>query len=686
MRSTADARGAGTAAAIALLLIGLVAVFVERTAAELQDAMANVQHTHEVIARLQRLDASLGDSENARRGYALTSDATFVEEYESARARVRVLRNELRELIRDNPDQQRRMDELDGAFDARLAALERAISASRAGADDERDAQATREGRALGARTRGVLSAMSAEEERLLKERRIRTEDAVRWQRRAQIVGIAMALGLLAWAVARLRRETMTRARSEAAQATILHSIAEAVIATDTDGRVTRMNAVAEKLTGWSRDEAFGRPASEVFRLEREEREGDSDEDGGKVLVAKNGTELPVAHYEAPIEDPDGTGSGSGSVVVFRDVTAERAVEAERRRLTAFFDSIIENIPNMVFVKDATNLRFELLNRAGEELLGMSRGDLIGKSDADFFPKEQARAFVDADRDVLANGVVKDIPEEPIDTKRGRVWLHTKKVPVFDAAGRPRYLLGISEDITERRRAHEELAAARDALAASNDELESFSYSVAHDLRAPLRAIDGFSQALLEDYTHALDANGQDFLRRISTAARRMGDLIDALLQLARLSRAEAAVQPIDLSALARGIAAELSTQYPRTHVDIAPKLVARGDIGLVRVAVQNLLDNAFKFSGKREAARVEVGARDGAFFVRDNGSGFDAGAAKNLFGAFQRFHRAAEFAGTGIGLATVQRVIRRHGGRVWAESEPGKGAAFFFTLTPEAR
>jgi light-regulated signal transduction histidine kinase (bacteriophytochrome) len=225
-------------------------------------------------------------------------------------------------------------------------------------------------------------------------------------------------------------------------------------------------------------------------------------------------------------------------------------------------------------------------------------------------------------------------------------------------------------------------------LQAANRELETFSYSVSHDLRAPLRSIDGFSQALLEDFGDRLDAQGQDYLTRIRGATQRMAELIDALLGLSRVTRAELSREPVDLTAMAQTIAADLQRNEPSRRVEfvIADGLTASGDARLLRVMLENLLGNAWKFTAKQPQAGIEVGSLiqpDGppAFFVRDNGAGFDMAYADKLFGAFQRLHRMNEFHGTGIGLASVQRIIHRHGGRVWAEGEVGQGATFYFTL-----
>lgn len=224
-------------------------------------------------------------------------------------------------------------------------------------------------------------------------------------------------------------------------------------------------------------------------------------------------------------------------------------------------------------------------------------------------------------------------------------------------------------------------------IQAANQELETFSYSVSHDLRAPLRSIDGFSQALLEDYADRLDDHGRDYLQRIREGAQRMGRLIDGMLALSRVSRAALAREPVLLSAEARVIAAELKRSDPAREVEfvIAPNVSGDGDSRLLRIVLENLLGNAWKFTAKTRAARIEFGTTtDGArptYFVRDNGAGFDMKYAEKLFGAFQRLHSPDEFPGTGIGLATVQRIIHRHGGRAWAEAEEQRGATFYFTL-----
>jgi light-regulated signal transduction histidine kinase (bacteriophytochrome) len=237
----------------------------------------------------------------------------------------------------------------------------------------------------------------------------------------------------------------------------------------------------------------------------------------------------------------------------------------------------------------------------------------------------------------------------------------------------------------------QQLEVANRELETVNKELEAFSYSVSHDLRAPLRTIDGFTHALLEDYDQHLPEEGQNFLTRIRTATRRMAELIDALLSLAGVTRKSLERVSVDLGALATKIFAELQSQQPDRHVScsISEDLIVNGDRQLLQIALENLIGNAWKFTAKWEDAHIEVGIQEDIgeqiYFIRDNGAGFNMDYKDRLFGAFQRLHSMAEYPGTGIGLATVQRIIHRHGGRIWAESTIGQGTTFYFTI-PEVR
>ena len=259
-------------------------------------------------------------------------------------------------------------------------------------------------------------------------------------------------------------------------------------------------------------------------------------------------------------------------------------------------------------------------------------------------------------------------------------------------------MVGTIQDITERKQADNEIRRLNTELEqrvqqrtaqleAVNRELEAFSYSVSHDLRAPLRGIDGWSLALAEDFQSSLNEKANEYIGRIRNEAQRMGALIDDLLQLSRVARAEIVFKPVDLSALVRSISVRIQELYPGRHIQfiIEDGLTVEGDSQLLDIALTNLLDNSSKFTAPRVDARVEFGKNnmDGknVYFVRDNGVGFDMTYAEKMFGAFQRMHKTSEFPGTGVGLATVQRIIRRHSGKVWANAAVGHGATFFFTL-----
>lgn len=344
-------------------------------------------------------------------------------------------------------------------------------------------------------------------------------------------------------------------------------------------------------------------------------------------------------------------------------------------------DAVIEGMDDGVIAVDLRG-RVVDLNPAAQRILDHPASEVLGS----------ALALVAPDLDALIEGYgASSEAHKEVELGGGpaRRSYDLTLSSLRDREGRRTGWLLMLHDVTERKRVERELIRQRAELAHSNAELEHFAYLIAHDLRAPLRSISGFSHILLEDHADRLDEEGRDHLQRVRAAALRMDRLIDELLELSRLTRAEMRHQAVDLSALARELAAELEHDQPtrRAEFVIADGLSANGDARLLRVALWNLLDNAWKFTSKEDKARIEFGSttRDGelAYFVRDNGVGFDETYADKLFGAFQRLHASEEFEGTGIGLATVARIVHRHGGRVWAEGVVGEGATFYFALGP---
>lgn len=380
---------------------------------------------------------------------------------------------------------------------------------------------------------------------------------------------------------------------------------------------------------------------------------------------------------------------------VRQDLRQRRAVESRLQQANRFLESLLENIPAMVFVKDAQDLRFVRFNRAGERLLGYPRDELIGRRDRDFFPAQQADGFVEMDRKVLAQGDILEIPEEEIDTRdRGRRILHTYKVPLRDASGEPKLLLGISLDVTEQKAAERrivalnaELVRQTELLQSSNEELEAFCHSVSHDLRAPLRAINGYAQLLEQEYGPRFDAEGARFLRTICNACDRMARLIDDLLEFSRIGRQTLEDAPVDMTEVVRKVisdALEGRKLLPPTILT-GDLPAVRGDRNMLRLVWCNLIDNAIKYTSAVESPRITIDAETFAdeivYSVRDNGIGFDMRYSNKLFGVFQRLHSDVQYPGNGVGLAVAHRIIERHGGRIWAHSEPGCGAIFRFAL-----
>ena len=417
--------------------------------------------------------------------------------------------------------------------------------------------------------------------------------------------------------------------------------------------------------------------------------------EGDYTITTRGGQQRIWAFSSAPLGAlPDGR---RVVISMAMDITERKQVKESLRQSEERFAKAFRASPALLVISRMSDGITIDINESYLRLFGYTRQEVIGRSviELNVYVNPDERAEVV--RKLREQGAIRDY-EIALRTKSGEIremLLSAETIETDDET----CILAILIDITDRKRAEEEVrklnaeleqrVVERTAqLEAANKELEAFSYSVSHDLRAPLRSIDGFSQALIEDYADKLDATGQDYLRRIRAACTRMGQLIDDLLNLSRLTRSDMCRKQVDLSALAEEVVIWLQKLQPERQVEIAiaPGLVAHGDQRLLRVALENLLENAWKFTAKRPRARIEFGATqlDGAtvYFVRDNGAGFDMAYADKLFGVFQRLHTTAEFEGTGIGLATVQRIVTRHGGRVWAEGAVDQGATFYFTLS----
>jgi len=384
---------------------------------------------------------------------------------------------------------------------------------------------------------------------------------------------------------------------------------------------------------------------------------------------------------------------------------AQEALKAQR----VFLRNIIDTAPNCIFVKDCQG-RYTLVNQATADLFGTSVEDLIGKTDADVKTNPgEVQPFFRDDHEVMETLEEKRIPEETVIDSLGQIrWFQTIKKPLISLDGQAHQLLGMATDISARKQAQEALQIAHNELEvrvqartveleAANKDLEAFSYSVSHDLRAPLRAITGFSRILLKEHAPQLSPAARRYLQKVQENAQQMGCLVDDLLTFSRLGRSLPKKQPVVLDELIRQVLAELHHEQQGRQIDlaIAQLPTCQADPALLKQVWINLLANALKFTRQRQEARIEIGCQQNdltttvtpgpIYFIKDNGLGFDMRYAHKLFGVFQRLHPTEEYEGTGVGLAIVQRIIQRHQGWIWAEAAINQGATFYFTLGGEA-
>ena len=496
------------------------------------------------------------------------------------------------------------------------------------------------------------------------------------------------------------------RKRSEEARANlaaIVENANDAIFSRTLDGTITSWNAGAERIFGYTAAEAVGRPATfnlapghqpNLARNTAQVLRGEVIKPHPAKRMTKDGRLVDVLTSHSPIRDS--AGSIVGASVIIHDITALRQAEETRAQLAA----IVENANDAIIGRtlDGTITSW---NAAAERIFGYSASEAIGQSSSILTPEPLRRQTENNER--LRRGIPVPAQERKRITKDGRIISVISSIsPVRNEAGEVVSAAIITHDISELKQAQHELeqlnreleqrVTERTAdLAAANLELETFSYSVAHDLRAPLRAINGYSAIVLEASEGKLDQAAIDNIKRVRTASERMGDVIDDLLNLTQLSRHEMQWRDFNLSELAATVVASLTDAHPERDVlvTIQPDMNINGDPGLMRVVLENLIGNAWKFTAKTGAARIEIGTgqRDGqtVYYVRDNGAGFDMKYVHKLFAPFQRLHRSDEFEGTGIGLATVKKIIQRHGGKIWIESAIDAGTTVFFTIGKSA-
>lgn len=737
---------AGYAVAVAfLLLIGGAAWW---SAARSADTFRRVDHSHQVLYQLEATQTRLLVIQADARGYALTANESLLQTYDADEAAVHSALSRVRQLVADNPAQLHRLDQLDPLVAGVIAVLRERIKLRRAaGLEAMLQTRGNPSGRPLMDLVREAIGAMEEAERRLLAERSAAAQSG-QYQVMAIVgLGTLLATGLLVTAGLMVRRDFRQRVTAEAVLEheryllrTLMDHAPDDIYFKDGAGRFLRNNQGHARRLGLADPaEAVGRTDFDFFSEEHARQAHDDEQEvirTGRPVTKEEKETWPdgrvtwVLTTKLPLRDKHQRIVGTFGLS--RDITERRNAEekirelntrlsTQNRKLRAIFESMpglcLVLTPDLVIVT-ATDSYLKATMTEREKIGGRPLFEVFPDNPGDPAADgvRNLRTSLERVRQTAAPdtmAIQKYDVRRPDGTFEERFWSPVN-APVLGADGQLEYIVHRVEDVTDfvRRknadgeteqglrirlermetevfRSAQQIQAANRQLEVANHELEAFSYSVSHDLRAPLRHIDGFAGLLRKTATAALDDQGRRYLDTISGAARQMGRLIDDLLSFSRMSRAQVQPVEVDQDLLVAGLVRERGWENSTPAIEwrIAPLPRVRADPAMLRQVWVNLLDNAVKYSGKAPAPCITVGHRtdpatgEPVFFVRDNGAGFDMRYVDKLFGVFQRLHGPTEFEGTGIGLANVRRIVTRHGGRTWAEGRVGEGATFYFSL-----
>lgn len=745
---------------VGLLLLAGVGWLAYRNTLDMVESDRQEHHTYDVIGTLEAFQARVESLETHLRGFVISSNEDYLPSKDINHESPETILARLKQLTQDNPREQACWAELESVL-ARKQVLSQQVIQARRSQGFEAARQLTSQGqdRQLMEEIRRLAGEGLAMEDHLLHSRIAAKRTHAQRVAMVLLAGGLLGLSLLGAAFFLLRREnllhlrvakqlefhqgnlaelvaertrelaatnaslTQANAQREAVEAVnarlaaIVESSDDAIMSLSMNGIVQTWNQGAERLFEYRAEEIIGHSILRLLPSERQQEEqeilvriesGLRIEHYDTVRVAKSGRRIDVSLTVSPLEDKDGRVIGVSKIA--RDITERKRNELALHDNEARLSSVVGSAMDAI-ISVNSDQRIVLFNAAAEQMFQCPAAQALGQPLDPFLPPAARAAHHQQVEDFGKTGVTNRRMGR-LGTVRGRR-LNGEEFPIeasishVEMSGQKLFTV-ILRDITERLKAEaaikqlnaeleERVRLRTRELETTNRELEAFCYSVSHDLRAPLRSVDGFSQAIVEDYAAKLDEEAKAMLERVRAGCRHMGRLIDDLLNLSRLSRAQMLQVPVDLTALAEEIVHDLRHAQPERQVDvqIARDLQATGDPGLIRALLTNLLSNAWKFTGQAPAPRIEFGKMDAAdhvktgtaavFYVRDNGAGFDMKYADKLFAPFQRLHSAAEFPGSGIGLAIVQRVVQRHGGAVCVEAAPGAGATFFFTLQTSA-